>query len=348
MRVALPICLAATLFAGVAAAQTCGTLPTTLTNGTIADATEVMDNFEALRTCINAAGTVSAGIAGQIGYYAATGSAVAGTSLSALLDAAIGTSHGAIIYRGASGWSLLAPGTSGYVLQTNGSGSDPTWVAQTGGGGGISTIVGAGVSSSSSSVALPAVPVISRPALSSLSWVNQASATGVEHTNGPLVLSTYQNTGSVNGINALVKSVAGTDWTVTIQYAMGHHLGTSADISGLIVYNSGDQKMYVAGLGGTGTINVWRYDNPTAVPVTNVAAKGVFIYPTSVWTRAKYTSSTTTLTFSYSIDGFTWEVLFTTSAPHTGVATSYGISVGTKFNAAGYVLSLNHLAESSP
>jgi hypothetical protein len=29
-------------------------------------------------------------------------------------------------------------GTSGYVLQTNGSGVIPTWVAQTGGGGGIS------------------------------------------------------------------------------------------------------------------------------------------------------------------------------------------------------------------
>lgn len=347
VKTLLGLAFSLVLLASPTVAQTCGSLPNTLTNGSVADASDVMANFEALRTCINADGSVNSGLAGQIGYYAANGTAISGTTLSSLLDAAFGTTQGAILYRGAGGWASLAPGTSGYVLRTNGSGANPSWVAPSGGGGGISTIVGAGVSSSSSTVGVAAVPVIARPALSALSWVNQASATAAEYTNGPLVLSTTQVT-TTNNINALVKSVAGSDWTVTVQYALGHHTGSSStDIAGLIIYNSADQKMYICGLVASPNIAVWRYDSPTATPVSVVSLSKAIVTQ-SVWTRAKYVSATTTLTISTSIDGFTWETLLSTSTPHTGVATSYGIAVGSRYNNSGYILSLNYLGESSP
>lgn len=51
----------------------------------------------------------------------------------AILDEITAT-RGAVIYRGLLGWSALLPGTAGYVLSTNGTGADPTWVAQSGGG----------------------------------------------------------------------------------------------------------------------------------------------------------------------------------------------------------------------
>lgn len=57
------------------------------------------------------------------------------TSLSALLDNALGSGRGQVIYRGASGWAALSPGTNGYFLQTNGSGADPAWATVKGGGG---------------------------------------------------------------------------------------------------------------------------------------------------------------------------------------------------------------------
>jgi len=57
------------------------------------------------------------------------------TSVSALLDSALGSGRGQIIYRGAAGWAALGPGTSGYFLQTRGSGADPTWGNVKGGGG---------------------------------------------------------------------------------------------------------------------------------------------------------------------------------------------------------------------
>lgn len=52
----------------------------------------------------------------------------------AILDE-ISATRGIIIYRGNLGWAALLPGTAGYVLQTNGAGADPTWVAPAAGGG---------------------------------------------------------------------------------------------------------------------------------------------------------------------------------------------------------------------
>ena len=49
--------------------------------------------------------------------------------LSDVLDGAIGSTRGSVIIRGASGWEILAPGTSGYALLSNGSGADPSYQA---------------------------------------------------------------------------------------------------------------------------------------------------------------------------------------------------------------------------
>lgn len=53
------------------------------------------------------------------------------TTVSALIDHALGNARGDILYRGASGWGVLAPGTSGNFLQTNGASADPAWAAIT-------------------------------------------------------------------------------------------------------------------------------------------------------------------------------------------------------------------------
>jgi hypothetical protein len=50
-----------------------------------------------------------------------------GTPLSALIDSAIGSTRGALLERGANGWTLLAPGTSGSALLSNGVGADPVY-----------------------------------------------------------------------------------------------------------------------------------------------------------------------------------------------------------------------------
>lgn len=69
------------------------------------------------------------------GILNANGSSATGTiTASGILDT-LGSTQGDVAYRNASGWVVLPPGTSGFVLQTGGAAANPSWVAQTGGGG---------------------------------------------------------------------------------------------------------------------------------------------------------------------------------------------------------------------
>lgn len=54
-------------------------------------------------------------------------------TISSLLDAVFSSSRGAVLYRGNAAWAALAPGTSGYFLETLGAGADPVWAAPAGG-----------------------------------------------------------------------------------------------------------------------------------------------------------------------------------------------------------------------
>jgi hypothetical protein len=52
---------------------------------------------------------------------------VTATINSAVIDTAFGSTRGSILYRGAAGWTILSPGTSGYALSSNGAGADPSY-----------------------------------------------------------------------------------------------------------------------------------------------------------------------------------------------------------------------------
>lgn len=71
-------------------------------------------------TTLNTVEVFQAGYWQQIFTYTSAG-------LSAAMDAAFGNAPGSVLYRGASGWTALAPGIDGNVLQSNGSAA-PTWV----------------------------------------------------------------------------------------------------------------------------------------------------------------------------------------------------------------------------
>jgi hypothetical protein len=58
------------------------------------------------------------------------------SSVSALLDG-IGSTRGSVLYRGASGWAELTPGTAGKFLESQGAGLDPIW--GTAGGGALTS-----------------------------------------------------------------------------------------------------------------------------------------------------------------------------------------------------------------
>lgn len=50
-----------------------------------------------------------------------------GNTLTGIIDAAVGNAQGSLLYRGASTWVVLAPGTAGQLLQTQGASANPQW-----------------------------------------------------------------------------------------------------------------------------------------------------------------------------------------------------------------------------
>lgn len=56
--------------------------------------------------------------------------AASGNTLTQVLDATAGSAQGSILYRGASAWVPLAPGSNGQVLTTQGASANPIWTSQ--------------------------------------------------------------------------------------------------------------------------------------------------------------------------------------------------------------------------
>lgn len=67
-------------------------------------------------------------------------------TLTAIIDACIGSTQGNILYRNNTGWVVLAPGTAGHVLTTGGAAANPAWAA---GGSGALTYLDEVVTASS-------------------------------------------------------------------------------------------------------------------------------------------------------------------------------------------------------
>ena len=106
-------------------------------------------------------GTVNSGTAGQLTYYATTGTAVSGnpnatiSSAGALTLGVAGTAAGSLLLSGstsgtvtietlaaAGSWTMTLPstaGTNGYVLSTDGTGVT-SWIATSGGGGTVTSV----------------------------------------------------------------------------------------------------------------------------------------------------------------------------------------------------------------
>lgn len=141
-------------------------------------------------------------------------------TMSQILDF-LGVTRGSIIYRGASGWTLLPPGTANNVLQTNGPGADPTWVTPASGGSGINTlgrpdlsvtqtpgvnfyIMKMIIADNAFTISKIAFAMATASATSKLQVFVYASA--ADGTPGALLGSSLQQTGVVAGYNEIALS----------------------------------------------------------------------------------------------------------------------------------------------
>ena len=103
--------------------------PTSTVLGGVKSATAGANQFA---TGVSTAGAVTFAQPSFTNLSGSASTAQLSTNLSAAIDSAIGSVQGDVLYRGASGWTVLAPGTSGQFLQTQGAGANPAWAAQSG------------------------------------------------------------------------------------------------------------------------------------------------------------------------------------------------------------------------
>ena len=151
------------------------------------------------------------------GNNTGSSAAPAFNSITSYLDT-FGTTVGSMLYRGTYGWVALLPGTSGYVLQTNGSGAFPAWVPVASGAAGANP---------TASVGLTAVPGSATTFLRSdgapaLSQAIVPTWTGLHTFNGGLTIGT---------LSGLLKATSGVVSTATssTDYAPAT-TGTSAQL----------------------------------------------------------------------------------------------------------------------
>lgn len=150
----------------------------------------------------------------SIGNNTVLGNNSGGTAIPSALSASnvldmIGSTRGQVLYRGASGWSVLAPGTAGYVLQTGGAGADPSWIAVAGTGTVTSIAAGTGIAASPSPITTTGtISLASISDLRVLANVSGGSAAPIANTMTAILDATL---GSTQG-NILYRGAS--NWTV--------------------------------------------------------------------------------------------------------------------------------------
>lgn len=184
-------------------------------------------------------------------------------SLSAVLDAELGSTQGQIIYRGASTWSVLSAGTAGQLLQTAGAGGNPAWVT-----------------------------VASRVLLATLTANNSAST----------LADTTSLTATYPAYEIIITNLIPASSTITCRIRVNVSGVQTSSYSSALVYttnganNPENQTTYVPCSGssrllntGTGVNAQFTVMNPSQSS-TSKAIFGIGTYPDSSTTIAAYTS----------------------------------------------------------
>ncbi len=211
---------------------------------------------------ITTSGTVSlATIADSavLGNISGATAAPTGTSVTLLLDHALGATQGQLLYRGATSWAALSPGTAGQLLRSGGTGANPSWTSAAGSG--------------------------------TVTTVNTSNGIigGPITTSGTVSLATIADTHLLANVSGAVAAPTGTSVTAVLDAAAGASRGSilyrgasawaalSAGTAGevLTTGGSGADPTWAAAGGGAITLTGDVTGSGTGSIATNIAANAV-------------------------------------------------------------------------
>lgn len=201
-------------------------------------------------------------------------------SLSSILDG-LGSAQGDVLYRGASGWTVLTPGTSGQFLKTNGASADPVWDTVGGGGGYGYELFG------------------SVPTGASFTPHNQMSSSLIQ---GVKSLVVKWIVGGSNNLETYVVAAPSTPYDVYTRIAFNAPSAAGHQV-GICVRNSSSGKVLAWGFNSGGVITLQQWTTETtfnSAVFNNKWGSGSGFG----WLRVN--NDGTTLTFYYAMDGETW------------------------------------------
>jgi len=216
-----------------------------------------------------------------VGNSTASAASPTGTTLTALIDRAIGTTQGQLLYRGASAWTVLNPGTSGQVLSTGGAAANPSWTTVTGTG----TVTSIDVSGGSTGLSFSGGPVTTSGTITMSGTLGTANG-GTNLTSFTSGGAVYATSTSALTTGTLPVTAGGTGGTTFTSY--GVILGNGA--SGLQTTAAGATGQFL--LGNTGAAPSWSSTIPSSAAVTSFTAGTTGLTPNTATTGAVTLSGT--------------------------------------------------------
>ena len=140
----------------------------------------------------------------------------AANSIAGVIDK-IGSTRGAILYRGISGWTILTPGTAGQALTSGGAGNDPSYTTLPGSG----TVTSVGISGGSTGLTFSSSPITVSGTMTASGTLSVANGgTGQTTVNGAQIalglgFLTKQNV-TANSTTLAIDASQGTDIALTL------------------------------------------------------------------------------------------------------------------------------------